>query len=165
VIRDDEELYKELISSCLMTNGDMIKYIKNPTQEWIDIAVESDPISMRYLDLTDDYKFNVLCTVNNSARYFKCDNMLKKHVKNKNDRLRLVRDVGTNIHLLNKPTEEESLVAVRSNGLALKFIHIQTEEICMEAVKQNIIAFIYVARQTEKISSVWMCMNRIRVML
>ena len=65
--------------------------------------------------------------------------------------LEAVRQWGWSLQYIKNQTPEICLEAVRQNGLALEYVNEQTPEVCLEAVKQKGSALKYVKNQTPEI--------------
>jgi hypothetical protein len=134
----DENLNKEkvhnMIKNVLKVYAFAILYIKNPTEEMYDLAIERN--------------YQVIEFINN-------ENIINKYIQKDGLLLRFIRFIKLNKHTykykflreiksIPRQTERMCLLAVKQNGLALQYVNKQTEEICITALLQNYHALKYV---------------------
>jgi hypothetical protein len=114
----DNDFCLKVVKLC----GDMLKYVKNQTEEICLEAVKKYGYALRYVKT----QTNEICL---------------EAVKNHGEMLTYVED----------KTEEICLEAVKRNAWALGSIENQTEEMCLEAIKQNGFSLRHVKNKTREI--------------
>jgi len=111
----------EKCKAALRSNGNLIKFVENQTEELCEIAVRNRPTSIQF--------------INNQTL-----NLLK-----------IASERGTFVMSRKNQTPEFCIEAVKLKGSLLMYVEIQTPEICLEAVKKDGDSLQYVRYQTQEI--------------
>lgn len=139
-IRHTKFLNATICRNAVERYGDLLKYVKEQTEELCLIAVRKDGLALQYVKEQTEAIRLVAVTQNERAIMF---------VSNPSREVSeiAVAKIGMLLKYVTDQTEQICLAAVANDGLAIKYVKKQTYPVCLAAVRQNGLAIAHVQKR------------------
>jgi len=127
---DINDLDEQEILEILEHKPDIIKHIKNPTEEMQMLAVKADGRLIK--DIKNPSEELQLAAINETPEAF-------EFIKNPSEEMQMlaVQENGSAVRFIKNPSEKVQMLAIQKNGYNIRFIDNPTEEMQMLAVKAD----------------------------
>lgn len=138
-----QEPTEEIILLALQLNGILIKYVKHPTDEMKLLAIQNNAFSIKYIkNPTDEMKLEAI--------YQDCSSI--HHIENLTDEMKIktIQRDGMMIKYIKNLTNEMKMEAIKQNPFSIQYIENSTDEMKWLAIKSNINVSNYINEMSNK---------------